>query len=258
MHTIYAHHFNYFLKFNLIELLIFITNFCCGCISLWSKKSDSNGSQWTGWSICESEARSRSQRQSKTQDKDGAIQSVPSMERNVFIVSLHVSFVLFSPPGCWKQACGLYVLFLFLIYFLIIPAKHVISKSSGQVGVGRTMAVDDHVSEISFSISQKTLPWQSYFQCMVVAGHRQLGAQPGGLTLAFALYCLNCFWCYIELFFGWSQLLWAFIHFCKAYVMLQVMSWGWIVTANLVTTFWNTWHDIVVSLILLLLNKKLR
>jgi len=91
------------------------------------------------------------------------------------------------PVGCMFCFC-----FLF-IYFLIIPAKHVISKSTGQVGVGRTMAVDDRVSEISFSISQKTLPWQSYFQCMVVAGHRQLGAQPGGLTLAFALYCLNCF-----------------------------------------------------------------
>jgi len=51
------------------------------------------------------------------------------------------------------------------------------------------MAVDER-SEVSFSIRQGTLPWQSIicFYRMGVAGRRRLVAQPGGLTLGFVLH----------------------------------------------------------------------
>jgi len=45
------------------------------------------------------------------------------------------------------------------------------------------MAVHDQ-SEISFLIPERTLPTQPIF----VAGHRRQAAQPGGLTLGFAVY----------------------------------------------------------------------
>ena len=73
---------------------------CLRCRSLWSKKSDSNGSQWTGRSICKSEADARVKRQGKTEDKDGAIQSLSCLEWNVFVVSLHVC-VLFCLTWFW-------------------------------------------------------------------------------------------------------------------------------------------------------------
>ena len=60
---------------------------CLECRSLWSKKPDSNGPQWTGRSVRESETSTRIQWQDKTEDKDGAIQSLSSMEWNFFIVS---------------------------------------------------------------------------------------------------------------------------------------------------------------------------
>jgi len=50
------------------------------------------------------------------------------------------------------------------------------------------MAVDDQC-EISFSIPQGTLPWKPIFVVVLgVAVRRRLVAQPGGLTLGFALH----------------------------------------------------------------------
>ena len=39
---------------------------------------------------------------------------------------------LFSPPGCWKQAWRA-ILLLFLIYFLTIPVRPIISKSTRSI-----------------------------------------------------------------------------------------------------------------------------
>jgi len=50
--------------------------------------------------------------------------------------------------------------------------------------VGRILAADDQ-SQVSFLITQGTLPWQPI---SAVAARRQLVAQPGGLALGFALH----------------------------------------------------------------------
>ena len=65
--------------------------------------------------------------------------------------------------------------------------------------VGRTMAVDER-SEVSFSIRQGTLPWQSiiWFYRMGVAGRRRLVAQPGGLTLGFVLHPVFFYFCVLN------------------------------------------------------------
>jgi len=59
---------------------------CLHFCSLRSKKSDSDGSEWAGWSVRESKTCTRIKRQSKTKDKDGTVPAVPSVEWNVFIV----------------------------------------------------------------------------------------------------------------------------------------------------------------------------
>jgi len=80
------------------------------------------------------------------------------------------------------QACGLCVLLLFLSdqYYLKICRADLRQIFR----VDRTMGVDDQ-PEICSSIHQRTLPWQPIF---VGFGRRRLVAQPGGLTLGFALY----------------------------------------------------------------------
>ena len=91
----------------------------------------------------------------------------------------------FSPPGCWKQAiCPASVSYLF-IYFQRFPSDHNYLKiyQTDLSWIARTMAVHDQ-SEIRFPIPQRKLPWELFF---VVAGHRWLVAQPGGLTLHFAV-----------------------------------------------------------------------
>jgi len=55
---------------------------------------------------------------------------------------------LFSEPGCWKQACGLYVLLLFLI--LTLPVRPIISKSTWQIfaqflGLIELRCYDNHI-----------------------------------------------------------------------------------------------------------------
>ena len=79
---------------------------------------------------------------------------------------------LFSPPSCWKQACGLYVLLLFLILFFndssqIFYLKIYRTDLRRIHRVGRTMAVDDW-SEICFLVPHMTLPNLALFHsaCM--------------------------------------------------------------------------------------------
>jgi len=61
------------------------------------------------------------------------------------------------------------------------------------------MAVHDQ-SEIRFPIPQRKLPWELFF---VVAGHRWLVAQPGGLTLHFAVQLADLLCSYSR--WSWSK-----------------------------------------------------
>ena len=100
-----------------------------------------------------------------------------------FSLSVNTLFdvISFSPPGCWKLACRLYVLLLFFISYFITFIKWFRSdhiwKSTGPVFAifsGRTEAADDQ-SEISFLILSCTGGWAnvglcpaSIFNCWVV------------------------------------------------------------------------------------------
>jgi len=89
---------------------------------------------------------------------------------------------LFSLSGCCKQLRGLYILLLFLVFNDYCQTNYfkIYRTDLRQIfRVGRTTAVDDQ-SEISFSILQRTLPQQPV-----------LVAQPGGLTLGFAVHLVT-------------------------------------------------------------------
>jgi len=82
---------------------------------------------------------------------------------------------LFSLSGCCKQLRGLYILLLFLVFNDYCQTNYfkIYRTDLRQIfRVGRT--------QITFSILQRTLPQQSV-----------LVAQPGGLTLGFAVHLVT-------------------------------------------------------------------
>ena len=115
------------------------------------------------------------------------------------LVFLYVTLMLFSLPGCWKQAwwaiCSAFVSYLFqnyscqTNYFEIYRPNF--AKFSGLVALQLWLYMINQ--KLVFFISQATLPWQLFF-CWFYLQNWLFSAllwpvvQPGGLILGFTLH----------------------------------------------------------------------